>query len=138
MVGSVGVFALAVFQAQVGCSGDEAASAPPSEPAQANPAVVETTAEPVVAEPAVVGSTVDDTAAAEPTTAAQPATDDDGVDKKREVDNEDGGPKVPVFMGASKSGIVMERPQPQKTRPKNAAPNAAPQAVTPQQAEPPR
>lgn len=138
MAGSIGVFALAVFQAQVGCSGYDAAPAPPTSESGHEAGSVDANPPSLNAAAADATSVQTDADAAapeaqtepenEPETARAPARSAAKAAGVPGTGNEDA--KAPVFMGASKSGIVMERPPP---RP---APNASPRQAAQQQPGP--
>jgi hypothetical protein len=112
----VGLFALAVFQAQPGCGGAEPESSAPvvAEPAASAPVdEVEPPVEPEASAPAGPADG-DDPSALEPSEKAAVGT------------LPAANAEAPAFIGASKSGFVMQPPRPKK----NAATQ---QAQTPSQ-----
>lgn len=122
VAGSIGLFALAIFQAQHGCSSEDADASnatvqPTPGPAPA-PAPEPIADPPDPVDPPTPEENSEPVGVAEPTPAAG----------TRNAKNEEA--ETPMFLGASKSGMVMERPRkPQReaVQQQAQAPNPPPQ-----------
>lgn len=146
MLCSATVFAVAVFQAQSGCGGEQASS---NDGQRVTGNAASAVAEPQVP-PGVEGEHADPAgealeeagetgASPEPESDPEPASETHGgANRKAEMKGEPNAEAIPAFLGASKSGIVLERPRSNGDDVEagigglNAAPQQAPQQ-SPQQ-----